>query len=383
MDTPTPPTTSTPPPASRFADAELYRRDDFDHSPFVVFYETTQACDLVCQHCRACAQPDRHPEELDTETAMRMIEQLAEFPIPPMLVFTGGDPLKRKDVNRLIRHATQAGLVCSMTPSATPLVTPEALEGIQEAGITRLAVSLDGADAETHDAFRGVGGSYARTLNVIDDANAIGLPVQINTTVCKTNMHQIDTLATMLGEKRIVLWSVFFLVPVGRGMADQRITPEEYELVFERLWHHAQTQPYSVKTTEAQHYRRFVMRLKGDPRRNPVAQTEGRIQRAPLGVNDGKGVMFVSHIGEIYPSGFLPLHCGRFPNDSVVDVYQNHEVFKRLRDPDHYSGKCGVCEYRNVCGGSRSRTYALTGDPYASEPDCVYYPAKWDKDTPN
>ena len=167
------------------------------------------------------------------------------------------------------------------------------------------------------------------------------------------------------------MWSVFFLVPVGRGVEEQRISPEEYEVVFERLWHHARRQPYAVKTTEAPHYRRFVLQHGGDPLAGP---DQSAPRRAPLGVGDGKGIMFVSHTGEIFPAGFLPLCCGRFPADSVVDVYQNHPTFLALRDPDRLKGRCGVCEYRHVCGGSRARAYAVTGDFMETDPDCNYVP---------
>lgn len=351
-----------------------YTQEDFAHSPFVVFYEVTRACDLLCKHCRACAQPYRHPLELTTEQSRALIGQLADFPKRPVLVFTGGDPMKREDVFALVEYAVEKGLQTAMTPSATPLVTRKAVERLQQAGISRLALSLDAADAETHDAFRGVSGSFARTLEILADAHAIGLPIQVNTTITQRNVHQVDEMAEMLASLGIVLWSVFFLIPVGRGLAEQRIAPEQYEKVFAKLWHHAQRQPYSIKTTEAHHYRRFVLQRQGNPQYQPDRVLPGRIQRAPLGVNDGKGVMFISHTGSIYPSGFMPIRCGKFPRDSVIDVYQNSELFQALRDADRLKGKCGVCEYRHICGGSRARAYALTRDSLAAEPDCVYIP---------
>lgn len=351
-----------------------YTPDDFAHSPFVAFYEVTRACDLLCKHCRACAQPNRHPRELTPDQSRMLIEQFAAFPKPPVLVFTGGDPMKRPDIFDLVRHAVNAGLQTAMTPSATPLVTEEAVRRLQEAGLSRLALSLDGVDARTHDLFRGVEGSYKRTMEILAAARAIGLPIQVNTTITRRNVDQVDAMAEMLAGLDIVLWSVFFLIPVGRGLVEQRIAPEQYEEVFERLWHHALRQPYSIKTTEAHHYRRFVLQRQGDPQRQPNGSLPGRIQRAPIGVNDGKGVMFVSHTGSIYPSGFMPILCGKFPRDSVVDVYQHAALFQALRDGDQLKGKCGVCEHRRICGGSRARAYALTRDPLAAEPDCVYVP---------
>jgi radical SAM protein with 4Fe4S-binding SPASM domain len=185
-------------------------------------------------------------------------------------------------------------------------------------------------------------------------------------------------MADMMASLGITLWSVFFLIPVGRGRSEERILPEQYEEVFGKLWEHACHQPYSIKTTEAPFYRRFVMNLEGDPMRKPVNGPEsGRVQRAPLGVNDGKGVMFVSHTGTVYPSGFLPVACGKFPEQSIVEVYQNHPTFLALRDPEQLQGKCGDCEFNPVCGGSRARSYAVTGNILAQEPDCGYIPRKW------
>jgi radical SAM protein len=350
-----------------------YRADDFEHSPMLVFYEMTRACNLLCRHCRAEAQPNRHPLELSTASATSLIRQLATFPLKPVIVFTGGDPLKREDVHDLVREAVDAGLEAAMTPSATPLVTREAIEKLKNAGLHRLAVSLDGADAAMHDAFRQVEGSYARTLEIIADARAAGLPVQINTTVTRSNRHQLSAIADLLAGQGIVLWSVFFLVPVGRGMSQERLSAEEVEEVFGEMYRHSQRQPYAIKTTEAPHYRRFMLQQRKAAADRPVSAPAGS---RFAGTNDGKGVMFISHIGQICPSGFLPIRCGVFPRDSVVDVYQNHPTFRELRDADRLGGKCGRCEYRNICGGSRARAYATSGGMMDAEPDCAYVPIK-------
>jgi len=355
-----------------------YTVDDFDRNPLMFYYEVTQACDLVCKHCRASAQADPDPEELGHEQSLALIDQILSFPRRPILVMTGGDPLKRHDLFELIRYATEHGLQVALTPSATPLATREAFEAARAVGVRRLGISLDGPDAKTHDAFRGWEGSFDRTLEMLANARKLNMAVQVNTTVTQRNFLQIDAFAELLADQGIAMWSVFFLIPVGRGMEEKRISAEQYEEVFALLWHHAQTQPYGVKTTEAPHYRRFVLEQGGDPLAGPQGrQDDGRHRghRAPLGVGDGKGVMFVSHRGEIYPAGFLPLECGRFPQDSVVDVYQNNPTFVALRRPAGFHGKCGICEYAATCGGSRARAFALTGDPLAAEPDCVYVPA--------
>lgn len=351
-----------------------YNQEDFAHSPFVMFYEVTRACDLLCKHCRACAQPNRHPFELTPAESRDLITQIASFPKKPVLVFTGGDPMKRADIFDLVRHAVDSGLNTAMTPSATPLVTQAAVRRLQEAGLSRLAVSIDSCDAYLHDEFRGVPGSFDRSLEIMRYARDANLPLQVNTTITNRNFRQIDQMAEMLAAQGIVLWSVFFLVPVGRGLAEQRIAPAEYEEVFEALFRQSQKQKYGIKTTEAHHYRRYVLQRQGDPQRHPGGQMPGRIQRAPLGVADGKGVLFVSHTGSVYPSGFMPINCGKFPQESVVDIYRDSPVLHSLRDGDLLKGKCGCCEYRGICGGSRARAFQLTRDPLAAEPDCVYVP---------
>ncbi len=348
--------------------SRLRSRKSFDHSPMLLFYELTRACDLVCQHCRACAQKLRNPNELDTAASMRLIDQLSDFPDPPMLILTGGDPLKRDDIYELIEYAVASGIDVSITPSATPLVHRESIRRLRDAGISRMAISVDGADAATHDANRGVPGSFDHSMDVLRIARELGVQTQINTTLTPANVEQIEAMGDRFGSLDIALWSVFFLIPVGRATEMARLNADECEEAFARLHAQAQLQPFMVKTTEAPHYRRYV-----------IQNTANRSEAAPrgfipAGVNDGKGVMFVSHTGEIFPTGFLPIHCGDFPRESIVDVYQNSPTFKMLRDSDQLEGKCGVCEFRNVCGGSRARAFGVTGNPMAEEPDCNYLP---------
>lgn len=350
----------------------LRSRKSFDLSPMLVFYELTQACDLVCQHCRACAQKTSDPAELSTDLSKELIDQLHEFPDPPMLVLTGGDPLKRADVFELVEYAVNSGLKVSITPSATPLVTREAIEKLKSAGISRMAISIDGSDDATHDANRGVAGSFQRSLEILRDAKEIGVETQINTTLTPANFHQIEAMADRFAELDIALWSVFFLIPVGRAGKMPRLNAAECEQAFDRLWIQSDKQPYMIKTTEAPHYRRFVIQHRTPKSSDPSALPMPFI---PAGVNDGKGVMFVSHTGTIHPTGFLPVLCGVFPRQSVVTVYQDAPIFKNLRDSNQLQGKCGRCEFRNVCGGSRARAYAVDGDMFAEEPDCIYEPA--------
>jgi len=369
-----------------------YSKDDFGTNPLMFYYEVTQACDLVCKHCRAAAQEQAAENELPTELSLRLIDQVASFPRKPHIVFTGGDPLKRADLFTLIRYAVEKELAVALTPSATPLATRRAFEQAKDAGVQAFGISLDGSTADIHDSFRGFEGSFDKTTDMLDTAKALQIPVQVNTSITRRNVALIDDMAEYLARfGGVVMWSVFFLVPVGRGIEEERITAEEYETVFAKLWHHAQQKPFAIKTTEAPHYRRFVLRQGGnpldmprpfrfgkeseskEPERSAVPGWGSKVRhRAPLGITDGRGIMFVSHNGSIYPAGFLPLECGRFPQDSVVEIYQSHLTFKALQNPDNYKGICGRCEYRYVCGGSRARAFAVTGDPLESEPDCCY-----------
>ena len=354
----------------------LPSRSDLDTSPLIVFYELTRACDLVCKHCRASSQSLPNPLELRAHLSRKLVDQLTEFPKPPTLVLTGGDPLKRADIDELVAYAVSRGLEVAITPSATPLVTREALDRLRNAGIARLAISLDGADAATHDIIRGVAGSYRRTWEIMADARSLAIPLQVNTVLTPDNVDQLGEIADQLEHHGIVLWSVFFLVPVGRAAQSRRLTAEQCEKVFERLWRESQRRAYRIKTTEAPHYRRFLLQKL----RQPGARVAQRLVDRPfarlsaLGINDGKGIMFVSHLGLIYPSGFMPVCCGIFPRDHVVRVYQEAPLFRALRDANLLEGKCGVCEYRQVCGGSRARAFAVTGNPHAAEPDCSYIP---------
>lgn len=332
----------------------------------VVIWEATRSCDLACRHCRASAIRSRHPMELSTQEAELFIEQVVQA-APEHFIFTGGDPMMRPDLLHLVQYATTRGLNVSMSPSATPRLLEADLVAFKEAGLRRISLSLDGASQESHDRFRGIRGTWTATMAAIQAATEAGLEFQINTTFTRQNVDEFDAFVSLMDELKPKLWSVFLLVPTGRGKSRDLVTGEELEFLFERLADLAQTTPYLIKTTEGQHFRRVALqrwKARGGTRR-PV----------PVGTNDGKGFVFVSHIGEIQPSGFLPITTGATVRTSeLVDVYRNHPVFRALRDPDQLQGKCGRCEYRTLCGGSRARAYALTGDYLAEEPLCIYQP---------
>ena len=350
---------------------------DLNRRPLIVIWETTQACDLACCHCRACAQSKRHPLELTTMEAEKLIRDVADL-TPPIFILTGGDPLKRSDIFYLVRRAAAHGLKPAMTPSATPLLTRDAIADLKRAHLSRMAVSLDGASPELHDDFRGVPGSFARTLEAIHWANEFGLPIQVNTSISKRNMHDLENMANLLKQFRLALWSAFFLVPTGHAQMADMLSADEVEQTFATLYRFSKELPFKVKTTEAQHYRRYIIqqRLKSRGQSPFAIGDDGWEKTIPglLPINDGKGFVFVSHTGEVCPSGFLPVSAGNVRMDSLTEIYRNSPMLKALRDTSNLQGKCGVCEFKEVCGGSRARAYAVTGNMFAEDPCCNYVP---------
>ncbi|MFN7924328.1 MAG: TIGR04053 family radical SAM/SPASM domain-containing protein [Bryobacteraceae bacterium] len=347
---------------------------NFDESPLLVIWEVTQACDLACVHCRACAMPKTDPEELTTEQGFALLDEIKSFG-NPLMVFTGGDPLKRRDLFALIEHSVKLGLRTNVTPSATPLLTPAVIDKFKELGVSRLALSLDGPDALSHDSFRGVPGTFDCFLRAALHARKIGMETQIQTTVTRRNMDRLPEMAKLMEDIGARMWSLFFLTVIGRASESDDLTAEEYEKVFEFLYRTSKTASYDVKTTEAMHYRRYVaQQMKNEHLRPADAENAGKMAFRTAGVSDGRGFVFVSHKGDICPSGFLPLPAGNVKSDSLVDVYRNSTLFRELRDPALRHGKCGECEYVKICGGSRSRAYSLTGDYLAADPRCIYEP---------
>jgi radical SAM protein len=367
---------------------------NYDETPFLAIWEVTQSCDLACKHCRAAAQPIAHPDELSNAEGKKLIDQIAEMGVP-IFVFTGGDPMKRKDVFELIRYAADKGVHVALTPSATPLLTREAIFKLKEAGLVRLGISLDGSTPEIHDTFRGLPGAWERTIQAIQWANEAGIPIQVHTTISRHNANDLDNLCALFEKMAIVMWNVFFLVPVGRGQLDDLPSGEEFEEVFGKIYELSQRVNFQIKTTEAMHYRRYLLQHNLEERRisqghphaaahayesgPPTASAQTRTMSwTTRRVNDGKGFLFVSHVGNVYPSGFLPIHAGNVKETPLSEIYRNAPIFKSLRDTGRLEGKCGACEYKEICGGSRARAYALTGDPLAPEPCCIYQPKNWD-----
>ncbi|PLR94125.1 TIGR04053 family radical SAM/SPASM domain-containing protein [Bacillus sp. T33-2] len=366
---------------------------DFNVNPYIVIWEVTRACQLKCVHCRADAQTTADPRELNHEEGLSLIDEIYEMN-NPMLVFTGGDCMMREDLFELADYAVKKGMRVSMTPSATANVTKERMARAKEVGLSRWAFSLDGPTPEIHDHFRGTPGSFDLTIEKVKYLNELGMPLQLNTVISRYNYDHLEEMAELMKELKVVMWYIFLLVPTGRGQMDDCLTPAQHEKVFRWLYELSKTSPYDIKTTAAQHYRRVVFQQKA--REKVVDKTEIRyedtltkdmasvidgLKRAPKGVNDGNGFVFVSHTGDVMPSGLLPLVGGNVREQPLADIYRESQIFKDLRSPEKYKGKCGVCEFRYVCGGSRSRTYAVTGDYMGSEPFCVYIPEAMRKQT--
>jgi radical SAM protein len=362
---------------------------DYDKTPFVTIWETTQACDLVCNHCRAAAQPDRHSAELSTEEGKRLLDDIAAMGTP-IFVLSGGDPLKRPDLFDLIRHGADRHMRMATIPAATAALTLDIVRRLKDSGLSQMAQSLDFPTAELHDEFRGVPGAYAKTMQALEWAHACELPVQINTTLTAGSLPHLEAMIELVQTLGIVFWEVFFLVPMGRGEQLQGLTAAQCEETFDRLYRLQKKVSFLVKVTEAPHYRRYVAqreweeegrkaRERGavDDLPTQLIRTEGpghSIGLASRGVNSGNGFMFISHTGDVYPSGFLPIAAGNVRTHSIASIYRDSELFRQLRRPDEFHGACSICEFNAICGGSRSRALALTGDYLATDPWCAYKP---------
>lgn len=376
-----------------------FMRHDASERPFIVIWEVTRACQLVCTHCRADAIRSRNPFELTTDEGRKLLDDLASFGSPrPLVVLTGGDPFERPDLPELVAHGTGIGLSMALSPSVTDRLTRSVLVELHDAGAKAVSLSLDGATAESHDSFRGVEGVFDATLEAARTVRDVGLRLQINTTVTKGNVHELPRMLQHVLDLDAALWSVFFLIPTGRGKGLLPLTASEEEEVLH--WLHDVSDLVAVKTTEAPHYRRIAIQRAGvgptgaselddvfpvGPLRSGLRietaellsgrNPRRRRPRPPIDVNSGRGFAFVDHVGMVYPSGFLPTAVGSVRDLSFPEIYRDSELLQQLRDPDALGGRCGQCEFRAVCGGSRSHAYATTGDPLAEDPGCVYQPA--------
>ncbi|HEY2117025.1 MAG TPA: radical SAM protein [Candidatus Angelobacter sp.] len=348
---------------------------DVNKTPFIAIWETTQACDVACLDYGDWIQPGPDPLELSTDEAGQLIDEVAELR-PPIFVITGADPLKRADIYRLIQHAALRDLHPVLVLPATPLLTGDAIAELKHAGLSRLVLSLDGSNAELHDLICGVHGSFERTMEAIQWADQWKLRYQITTHFSELNLHDLENLAALLKKLRISQWSVAFPVPGNAIELEETPSARQFEEAFARLYALAQKVPFKIKTSEAPHYRRYVLqqqaRARGAGATEPRQFEDGIPGIMP--VNEERGTAFISHTGEVYPCASLRITGGNVRVQKLADIYRSSQVFTLLRDPRHLAGKCGECSFKQVCGGSRARAYAINADMFREDPACIYRP---------
>jgi len=373
----------------------------FENAPMLVFWETTQACELACRHCRAEAAPEPARDELTTSEGERLIEQLASFgPRPPVLVLTGGDVMMRPDLFELISFARGLSFPVALAPSVTPRLTAEALERMRDLGVTSVSISLDGASGATHDPIRGVKGHFECTIATLSQMRALGITTQVNTAVMQANVEDLAGVASLVRDVGASSWEVFFLVQVGRGIRTNELSAEQNEDVAHVLFD-ASRYDFIVRTVEAPWFRRVVSSREEAnlvDENCPYEVVAQKFALGPLyrrlsrqlvdllgpptsaprvgsaGTRDGKGIFFIARDGWALPAGFLPVRLGNIREQHPVDLYRDHPLLRAIRSGS-FSGRCGRCEFREYCGGSRARAFAATGDALGEDPGCVYIPA--------
>jgi len=361
---------------------------NYDQRPMLVFWETTRACLLACTHCRASATPGALPGELTHDEGIAFIDSIAGFGRPhPILVLTGGDCLLRPDIFELVDHATELGIPTALSPSVTPMLTPDAIDKIVASGVKAVSISLDGATAATHEGVRGIPGHFPATVAAIRQLKLAGLTVQINTTVMAGNVHELPDVAALLGAMGVDIWEVFFLVHVGRGVAEGALDPAAHEDVCHMLYDACQY-GFIVRTVEAPFFRRVVAsRREGGatPDSDLYRELSGRMHELmgpgthkpsahTAATRDGKGIVFIAHDGDVYPAGFLPLKLGNVRETPLAEIYRDHPDLRAIRAAE-FSGRCGICQFADLCGGSRARAWAATGDVLSEDPACAFLTA--------
>jgi len=362
----------------------------FHDRPLLVFWEMTRACGLACAHCRADAQPSPGPEELSTPAAFALIDELASLGSPrPILILTGGDCLIRGDLVTIVTYAKDRSVPVAIAPSVTPRLTTEVLAALRAAGVRTASLSLDGSVASTHEGIRGIAGHFSSTLSAVELLQAEGIAVQINTTVMHRNVEELADIAALMHERRVNFWEVFFLIGTGRGTAIEALGAQQNEDVCHFLVD-ASRYGFTVRTVEAPFFRRVAaqraqlgdappeeafalgplyVRLR-DRLFELLGPPMARVRAPSAATRDGKGIVFIASNGDIFPSGFLPLVLGNIAPDGVIGTYRDDPILKAIRAAT-FSGACGSCEYADLCGGSRSRAFAASGDPLGEDPGCI------------
>lgn len=362
--------TTSPGPAHGHPHSQGDHADDgklrrYDESPRRVYWELTRACGLACKHCRAEALHERLPDELNTDEAFAVLRSLATARPIPAVVLTGGDPLERPDFWEILDYARSLGLHVDVAPSATPKLTREVILALGTRGVGAMSLSLDGSTPATHDKLRGIAGCFDMTMEAAAHIAEAGIPLQVNTLVTADTLADMPALCERVKTMHARRWSLFFLVTTGRGSTLPQITPEQAEELLKWVCGLGRSAGFVVAATEAPMYRRVLLQMRG---LGPDAAVPG------AGMRDGNGILFLSYRGDAMPSGFLPITIGNVRQADPLTLYRDAPLMRSLRDPNSFGGRCGICEYREVCGGSRGRAFAATGDPLSEDPLCLYQP---------
>ncbi len=348
---------------------------EHEYLPRLIAWEVTRSCVLSCIHCRASATRGKYQGELTTQECFAFLEDVATI-AKPIIILTGGEPMMREDIFDIAEKGTSLGLRMVMAPCG-PLMNIEKTKRMKEVGIQRISLSIDGATSETHDRFRQQNGAFDSVMKAIEYANTAGLEFQINTTITNINLHEVPAILEMAVKLNAKAYHPFLLVPTGRGkeLADQEISPENYEKTL--LWIYEQRERITIqfKPTCAPHYYRIFRQQEKLKGRSVTPQSHG-LDAMTKGCMGGTGFAFVSNTGKVQICGFLEEECGDIKKDRFSNIWKTSKVFLEMRDLNGYKGKCGICEYRRVCGGCRARAYAVTGDYLAPEPYCTYEPIR-------
>ena len=339
----------------------------------LVAWETTRRCNLACVHCRAAAEDHVYDNELDTKAAFKLMDQIRETG-QPIIILTGGEPLLREDIFDIAAYGTKIGLRMVMAPNGT-LITADNARKMKESGIKRISISLDGSTEAGHDNFRGIKGAFKGALQGIEYAKSVGLEFQINTTITKSNLDEIPKILSLAESLGAVAHHIFLLVPTGRGkyIVDQEIDAREYEKTLNWFYDQRDKTPLQLKATCAPHYYRILRQRAKEEGKKVTFESHG-LDAVTRGCLAGTGFCFISHTGEVQTCGFLDVLCGDITQNTFKEVWENSEVFNKLRAFDNLDGKCGICEYRKVCGGCRARAFEATGNYLSEEPLCTYQP---------
>ncbi|WP_416825400.1 radical SAM protein [Ectobacillus polymachus] len=341
--------------------------------PRLIFWELTQGCNLKCIHCRATAQPERAPDELTEKQAYQVIDEIAKFERKPILILTGGEPLYRPDFFEIASYATKQGISVAMASNGT-LITAEIAERVKQAGIKRVAISMDGPTAEIHDGFRSIPGAFEAALKGARHIKSQGIELQFNTTITTHNVAYLENMFELAKEMEVHALHIFMLVPVGCGMQiveSNMLSSTKYEQVLQWFYNRSRNASFEVRATCAPHYYRIMRQEAKKNGERITFQTHG-MSAVTKGCLGGTGVCFISHKGDVRPCGYLPVKAGNVLEQSLQSIWKDSEVFQNLRDPSLLEGKCGTCEFTNVCSGCRARAYYAEGNYLAEEPYCIY-----------